>query len=226
MNQVFNLWISSPPRHIHRCYYLSLNVFFFFFFLVSLLSQLQQSVSRVQFLESSTVGRSIVSKQEARVCDLENKLEFQRGQVKRFEVRAHCSASYSRPCTALFKNFAPLLRCVGAGVAFKGQRGPSGRGAGAERPDRGPGERERPLLPAAPAGHEAGDGGADPEGAGQQPQTHGAGEKTWRRRCVQGHDTGQVRQNVSKITVSGIHTWSLSAHLPNISFLFIDSTSN
>ncbi|MEQ2186454.1 Unconventional myosin-XVIIIb [Goodea atripinnis] len=40
----------------------------------------------VQFLESSTVGRSIVSKQEARVCDLENKLEFQKGQVKRFEV--------------------------------------------------------------------------------------------------------------------------------------------
>ncbi|KAF7650042.1 hypothetical protein LDENG_00131310 [Lucifuga dentata] len=48
--------------------------------------ELQQCVSRVQFLESSTVGRSIVSKQEARVCDLENKLEFQRGQVKRFEV--------------------------------------------------------------------------------------------------------------------------------------------
>uniref|UniRef100_H3D7U1 Myosin motor domain-containing protein n=1 Tax=Tetraodon nigroviridis TaxID=99883 RepID=H3D7U1_TETNG len=52
----------------------------------SLQEQLQQCVSRVQFLESSTVGRSIVSKQEARVCDLENKLEFQRGQVKRFEV--------------------------------------------------------------------------------------------------------------------------------------------
>ncbi|XP_044000663.1 unconventional myosin-XVIIIb-like isoform X1 [Gambusia affinis] len=48
--------------------------------------ELQQCVSRVQFLESSTVGRSIVSKQEARVCDLENKLEFQKGQVKRFEV--------------------------------------------------------------------------------------------------------------------------------------------
>ncbi|XP_015256941.1 PREDICTED: unconventional myosin-XVIIIb-like [Cyprinodon variegatus] len=47
---------------------------------------LQQCASRVQFLESSTVGRSIVSKQEARVCDLENKLEFQKGQVKRFEV--------------------------------------------------------------------------------------------------------------------------------------------
>ncbi|XP_053728507.1 unconventional myosin-XVIIIb-like isoform X2 [Synchiropus splendidus] len=52
----------------------------------SLQEELQQCVSRLQFLESSTVGRSIVSKQEARVCDLENKLEFQRGQVKRFEV--------------------------------------------------------------------------------------------------------------------------------------------
>ncbi|KAM9307416.1 unconventional myosin-XVIIIb [Pholidichthys leucotaenia] len=52
----------------------------------SLQEELQQCVSKVQFLESSTVGRSIVSKQEARVCDLENKLEFQRGQVKRFEV--------------------------------------------------------------------------------------------------------------------------------------------
>uniref|UniRef100_A0A3B5MPJ2 Myosin motor domain-containing protein n=1 Tax=Xiphophorus couchianus TaxID=32473 RepID=A0A3B5MPJ2_9TELE len=52
----------------------------------SLQEELQQCVSRMQFLESSTVGRSIVSKQEARVCDLENKLEFKRGQVKRFEV--------------------------------------------------------------------------------------------------------------------------------------------
>ncbi|XP_077944755.1 unconventional myosin-XVIIIb isoform X4 [Gasterosteus aculeatus] len=52
----------------------------------SLQEELQQSASRVQFLEASTVGRSIVSKQEARVCDLESKLEFQRGQVRRFEV--------------------------------------------------------------------------------------------------------------------------------------------
>ncbi|XP_061118612.1 unconventional myosin-XVIIIb-like isoform X2 [Conger conger] len=52
----------------------------------SLQDELQQSVTRLQFLESSTVARSIVSKQEARVCDLENKLEFQRGQIKRFEV--------------------------------------------------------------------------------------------------------------------------------------------
>ncbi|KAI5099780.1 unconventional myosin-XVIIIb-like, partial [Silurus meridionalis] len=52
----------------------------------SLQEQLQTSAVHLQFLESSTVSRSIVSKQEARVCDLENKLEFQRGQVKRFEV--------------------------------------------------------------------------------------------------------------------------------------------
>ncbi|XP_061703740.1 unconventional myosin-XVIIIb-like isoform X3 [Syngnathoides biaculeatus] len=52
----------------------------------ALQEELQQQASKLQFLESSTVGRSIVSKQEARVCDLENKLEFQKGQVKRFEV--------------------------------------------------------------------------------------------------------------------------------------------
>ncbi|XP_031658510.1 unconventional myosin-XVIIIb [Oncorhynchus kisutch] len=52
----------------------------------TLQEELATSMARVQFLESSTVGRSIVSMQEARVCDLENKLEFQRGQVKRFEV--------------------------------------------------------------------------------------------------------------------------------------------
>ena len=63
------------------------SVYYYFFYNYFLFLQLQSSVSRVQFLESSTVGRSIVSKQEARVCDLENKLEFHRGQVKRFEVR-------------------------------------------------------------------------------------------------------------------------------------------
>ncbi|XP_062870725.1 unconventional myosin-XVIIIb-like isoform X2 [Trichomycterus rosablanca] len=52
----------------------------------NLQKQLQTNSTHLQFLESSMVARSIVSKQEARVCDLENKLEFQRGQVKRFEV--------------------------------------------------------------------------------------------------------------------------------------------
>lgn len=85
-------------------------------------------------------------------------------------------------CSVLFpaRLHLKVLRCVGAGVAFKGQRGSSRGGAGAERPGGGSGERERPLLPAACAGHEAGDGGADPKRAGQQPQTHGAGNKTLR----------------------------------------------
>lgn len=74
----------------------------------SFMIQLQKSVSKVQFLESSTVGRSIVSKQEARVCDLENKLEFQRGQVKRFEVRSFIFQAFIRGLsTAGFKG--PLV---------------------------------------------------------------------------------------------------------------------
>lgn len=67
---------------------------------------------------------------------------------------------------------------AGAGAAIEGQRGPTGRGAGAERPGGGSGEGERPLLPAASAGREAGDGGADSERAGEQPQAHGAGRRT------------------------------------------------
>lgn len=37
-------------------------------------------------MEQSMVERAIVSRQEAIICDLENKLEFQRVQIKRFEV--------------------------------------------------------------------------------------------------------------------------------------------
>ncbi|XP_077479786.1 unconventional myosin-XVIIIb [Stigmatopora argus] len=48
--------------------------------------ELRRQASRLQFVEASSVGRSIVSKQEARVCDLENKLEFAKGQVKRLEM--------------------------------------------------------------------------------------------------------------------------------------------
>lgn len=48
--------------------------------------QLQVSQARVAYLEQSMVERAIVSRQEALICDLENKLEFQRVQIKRFEV--------------------------------------------------------------------------------------------------------------------------------------------
>ncbi|KAL1763822.1 unconventional myosin-XVIIIb isoform X1, partial [Sigmodon hispidus] len=49
--------------------------------------KLQEQVAqlRIQYLEQSTVDRSIVSRQEAVICDLENKTEFQKVQMKRFE---------------------------------------------------------------------------------------------------------------------------------------------
>uniref|UniRef100_A0A8C4TF98 Myosin XVIIIB n=1 Tax=Erpetoichthys calabaricus TaxID=27687 RepID=A0A8C4TF98_ERPCA len=48
--------------------------------------KLQTFATRVLFLEGSMVERKIVSKQEAIIRDLENKLEFQKGQIKRFEM--------------------------------------------------------------------------------------------------------------------------------------------
>ncbi|XP_077016812.1 unconventional myosin-XVIIIb isoform X2 [Tamandua tetradactyla] len=48
--------------------------------------QLQVAQMRIEYLEQSTVDRAIVSRQEAIICDLENKMEFQRVQIKRFEV--------------------------------------------------------------------------------------------------------------------------------------------
>ncbi|XP_016064212.1 PREDICTED: unconventional myosin-XVIIIb [Miniopterus natalensis] len=48
--------------------------------------QLQVAQLRVEYLEQSTVDRAIVSRQEAVICDLENKTEFQKVQIKRFEV--------------------------------------------------------------------------------------------------------------------------------------------
>ncbi|XP_040106912.1 unconventional myosin-XVIIIb isoform X1 [Oryx dammah] len=48
--------------------------------------QLQVARMRIEYLEQSTVDRAIVSRQEAVICDLENKTEFQKVQIKRFEV--------------------------------------------------------------------------------------------------------------------------------------------
>ncbi|XP_063310710.1 unconventional myosin-XVIIIb isoform X1 [Pelobates fuscus] len=48
--------------------------------------KLQGAQSRVDYLEQSMVERSIVSRQESMICDLENKMEFQRAQIKRFEM--------------------------------------------------------------------------------------------------------------------------------------------
>lgn len=48
--------------------------------------QLQVAQMRIEYLEQSTVDRAIVSRQEAIICDLENQTEFQKVQIKRFEV--------------------------------------------------------------------------------------------------------------------------------------------
>lgn len=48
--------------------------------------QLQVAQMRIEYLEQSTVDRAIVSRQEAVICDLENKTGFQKVQIKRFEV--------------------------------------------------------------------------------------------------------------------------------------------
>ncbi|XP_067862172.1 unconventional myosin-XVIIIb-like isoform X2 [Heptranchias perlo] len=48
--------------------------------------KLQVAQSRIEYMEHSMAERGIVSRQEAVICDLENKLEFQRAQLKRFET--------------------------------------------------------------------------------------------------------------------------------------------
>ncbi|XP_059510928.1 unconventional myosin-XVIIIb-like isoform X2 [Stegostoma tigrinum] len=52
----------------------------------SLEEKLQIAQNRIEHMEHSMVERGIVSRQEAIICDLENKLEFQRAQLKRFET--------------------------------------------------------------------------------------------------------------------------------------------
>lgn len=55
--------------------------------------QLQALQSQVEFLEQSMVDKSLVSRQEAKIRELETRLEFERTQVKRLEVGARFSWS-------------------------------------------------------------------------------------------------------------------------------------
>lgn len=55
---------------------------------LSLPHQLQGLQSQLEFLEQSMVDKSVVSRQEAKIRELETRLEFERTQVKRLEVRA------------------------------------------------------------------------------------------------------------------------------------------
>ncbi|NWY04032.1 MY18B protein, partial [Nothoprocta ornata] len=52
----------------------------------SLQEKLQATEARLAQLGRATVERALVGRQEARVCDLQNRLEFQSVQIKRFEV--------------------------------------------------------------------------------------------------------------------------------------------
>lgn len=53
--------------------------------------QLQGLQSQLEFLEQSMVDKSLVSRQEAKIRELESRLEFERTQVKRLEVSAGLS---------------------------------------------------------------------------------------------------------------------------------------
>lgn len=72
---------TPPPSHPEKCVWGGQGP-------PSLLlcKQLQAAQARLSYLEQAMVERSIVSRQEALICDLENKMEFQSIQVKRFEV--------------------------------------------------------------------------------------------------------------------------------------------
>lgn len=62
-----------------------------------LLSQLQAAQARAAQLEQCPAERSIVSRQEARIRELESQLDFQAVQMKRFEVPPPHPCSVPQP---------------------------------------------------------------------------------------------------------------------------------
>lgn len=72
--------MSAAPRGVIVCAYLCVCVFVSF-------SQLHSLQSQLDFQEQSMVEKSLVSRQEAKIRELETKLEFERTQIKRLEVR-------------------------------------------------------------------------------------------------------------------------------------------
>lgn len=51
------------------------------------LRQLHSLQSQLEFQEQSMVEKSLVCRQEAKIRELETKLEYERTQIKRLEVR-------------------------------------------------------------------------------------------------------------------------------------------
>lgn len=68
-------------------------------------SQMQALQSQLDFQEQSMVEKSLVSRQEAKIRELESKLEFEKTQVKRLEV----SGKYRWLCGALLLLLLLLL---------------------------------------------------------------------------------------------------------------------
>lgn len=58
-------------------------------------TQIHSLQSQLEFQEQSMVEKSLVCRQEAKIRELETKLEYERTQVKRLEVRP---SSASRKC--------------------------------------------------------------------------------------------------------------------------------
>lgn len=64
-----------------------------------MLWQLTALQSQLEFQEQSMVDKSLVSRQEAKVREIETKLEFEKTQVKRLEVSEQDKCS---GCASLF----------------------------------------------------------------------------------------------------------------------------
>lgn len=65
--------------------------------------QLHSLQSQLEFQEQSMVEKSLVSRQEAKIRELETKLEYERTQIKRLEVRPsmsnqHGIMAFDFPC--------------------------------------------------------------------------------------------------------------------------------
>lgn len=115
----------------------------FFLPFVPLIPQLQALQSQVEFLEQSMVDKSLVSRQEAKIRELETRLEFERTQVKRLEVGDHFSRS-SRPQQG---RTAPLAGATHAQRGWAGTRPPGSSEASAKLPGQRTGQVPCPPRP-------------------------------------------------------------------------------
>lgn len=70
------------------------------------MGQMQVLQSQLEFQEQSMVEKSLANRQEAKIRELETKMEFEKSQVKRLEVRSQSGtwvgkSSHQYVCTQL-----------------------------------------------------------------------------------------------------------------------------